>query len=251
MHTPKISGRTAVIVGSTSGIGEAIAREFAANGAHVFVSGRRRERGGAVVDKIRSAGGIAEFIQTDASVPDELRWLLDSAVERTGRLDILVNNAATELTKPLVNCTTADFEHIMNVNLRSYFVASVHAVKIMLRTPTRGTILNINSVASERPVPGTGLYSMSKGAVRQLTKSLALEHAADGIRVNEIRPGMVQTEIFLAPEAQDVARMGIAATPLGRIGQPDEIAKAALHLVSDEAGFTTGSSLLIDGGLTI
>lgn len=251
MHATKLEGRTAVVVGSTSGIGEAIAREFAANGAHVFVSGRRRERGESVVDDIRANGGTAEFVRTNASSPDELQALLDFAVESTGKLDILVNNAATELTKPLVDCTSADFDEIMNINVRSYFTASIHAVKLMLRNSSRGTILNINSVASERPVPGTGLYSMSKGAVRQLTKSLALEHAADGIRVNEIRPGMVQTEIFLAPEAQDVARMGIAATPLGRIGQPDEIAKAALHLVSDEAGFTTGSSLLIDGGLTI
>lgn len=251
MQEQKLRGKTAVIVGSTSGIGEAIAREFAANGAHVIVSGRRRERGDAVVDGIQQSGGSAEFVQTDAATPGDLRSLLDSALEKRGRLDILVNNAAAELTKPLADCTVDDFERIMSVNLRSYFVASVHAVKLMRQLPSRGTILNINSVSSERPVRGTGLYSMSKGAVRQLTKALALEHAADGIRVNEIRPGLIQTEIFLAPEAQAVARMGIAATPLGRIGQPAEVAKAALHLVSDDAGFTTGASLLIDGGLTI
>lgn len=249
--TGVLDGRVAVVVGSTSGIGAAIAREFAAQGARVVVSGRRVERGEDLVRAIRSVGGQAVFVRTDVTVPADIERLIDAAVQEYGTLDILVNNAALELTRPLVDCTAQDFDNVINTNLRSYFLATVHALKVML-AQQRGVILNINSVASEHPVPGTGLYSMAKGAIRQLTKATALEHASRGIRANEINPGLIQTEIFTTdPAAASVAATGVEQTPLGRIGTPEEVAHAALYLVSDEAAFTTGASLLVDGGLTI
>ncbi|WP_213993090.1 glucose 1-dehydrogenase [Sodalis sp. dw_96] len=245
-----LKNKVAVVVGSTSGIGEAIAREFSAQGAKVVLSGRRTERGQSIVDEILAAGGEAVFIRTDVSVPVDIERLIASSVSRFGALDILVNNAALELTRPLAECTAEDFDRVINTNLRSYFLASVHALKIMTQQ-RRGVILNVNSVTAEHPAPGIGLYSMAKGAVRQLTRTLALENAHLGIRANEINPGLIQTEIFNDPTAAKVAEFGVSQTPIGRIGTPEECAKAALYLVSDDAGFTTGASLVIDGGLTI
>ncbi len=245
-----LKNKVAVVVGSTSGIGEAIAREFSAQGAKVVLSGRRAERGQSIVEEIIAAGGEAVFIRTDVSIPADIERLIASSVSRFGTLDILVNNAALELTRPLGECTAEDFERVINTNLRSYFLASVHALKIMTQR-RRGVILNVNSVTAEHPAPGIGLYSMAKGAVRQLTRTLALENAHLGIRANEINPGLIQTEIFNDPTAAKVAEFGVSQTPIGRIGTPGECAKAALYLVSDEAGFTTGASLVIDGGLTI
>jgi NAD(P)-dependent dehydrogenase (short-subunit alcohol dehydrogenase family) len=216
----------------------------------VVVSGRRAERGEAVAEAIRHDGGEAIFVGADVSVPEDIERLIREAVLAYGSLDILVNNAATELTKPLAECTLQDFADVIDTNLRGYFLATVHALEIM-RARQRGVILNVNSVASEHPVPGTGLYSMAKGAVRQLTKATALEHAREGIRANEINPGLIQTEIFADPTAAKVAAAGVEQTPIGRIGTPQEVAYAAVYLVSDRASFTTGASLLIDGGLTI
>ncbi len=245
-----LKNKVAVVVGSTSGIGETIAREFSAQGAKVVLSGRRAERGQSIIEEILAAGGEAAFIRTDVSIPVDIERLIASAVSRFGALDILVNNAALELTRPLAECTAEDFDRVINTNLRSYFLASVHALKIMTQQ-RRGVILNVNSVTAEHPAPGIGLYSMAKGAVRQLTRTLALENAHLGIRANEINPGLIQTEIFNDPTAAKVAEFGVSQTPIGRIGTAEECAKAALYLVSDDAGFTTGASLVIDGGLTI
>jgi NAD(P)-dependent dehydrogenase (short-subunit alcohol dehydrogenase family) len=245
-----LEDRVAIVLGSTSGIGAAIALELASHGAIVVGAGRRADRGEQIVAEIERAGGRAMFVTTDASVPEDIDRLVATTVRELGTVDILVNNAARELTKPMVESTLEDYQAVMDTNLRGYFLATVAVLKVM-QSRRKGVILNINSVTSEHPAPGTGLYSMAKGAVRQLTRATALESAALGIRVNEINPGLIQTEIFNDPVAAKVAAFGVEQTPLGRIGTAEEVAKAALYLVSDDSSFTTGASLVMDGGLTL
>lgn len=245
-----LQGQIAVVTGSTSGIGEATAKLFTSQGAKVVISGRRAERGAQVVDAIREAGGEASFIRTDVSKPEDLRNLIDGAVNLYGKLDILVNNAGIELTKPIADTTLEEYTRIMDTNLRGYFLATMYALEYM-RKQKRGNILSINSISSVQCGPGVGLYSMAKAAIRAMTKSIAYECAKEGIRANDICPGLIQTEIFLAPEAMKLAQLGVSLTPAGRIGTPEEVAYAALYMVSDVAGFTTGAQLIVDDGKTL
>lgn len=138
----------------------------------------------------------------------------------------------------------------MDTNLRGYFLAAMYALEYM-RKQKKGSIVSINSISSVQCAPGVGLYSMAKAAARAMTKSIAFECAKEGIRANDICPGLIQTEIFLAPEATKLAQLGVNLTPVGRIGTPEEVAYAALYMVSDASGFTTGAQLLVDGGKTL
>jgi len=246
-----LEGRIAIVTGSTSGIGEAIAREFAAEGAKVVVSGRRVERGNKVVAAIREAGGEAIFVQTDVTKPEQIKSLVDKAYDHYGRIDILVNNAAVGFNKLIADYTLEDFESLIGSNLRSYFMASVYALQYMVKQQ-KGVILNINSITQKHPVPERGLYAMCKGAIRVMTQSIALEYGPQGIRCNDLTPGIIHTELFdKVPNGHEEMASVSTITPLRRVGQPWECAKAALYLVSDNAGFTTGAQLIMDGGITI
>lgn len=246
----RFDDRVVVVTGGTAGIGLAIAEEFAELGADVVISGRNRQRGDDAVERITTAGGCAAFVQSDVSDADDIRDLIETTIDDRGQIDVLVNNAAIEFNRPLVETTLDDYELVISTNLRSYYYASVLAIRNMVQRGS-GTIININSVTRDHPIPGTGLYAMSKGAITLLTKSLAIEHGADGIRVNEICPGTIRTAIYETTEGAELAEGAVAATPLGRLGEPSEIAKAAVFLASEDSSFTTGSTWLIDGGLTI
>lgn len=243
-------GRSVLITGGTAGIGLATASAFVAAGADVVISGRDRDRGAAAVADLAAGPGGATYLPADVSSTDDIERLVEHTLQQHGKLDVLVNNAAYEFNSPLVDTTLEDYQRVMDTNLRSYYYASVLAVRHM--APRRsGAIVNINSVTSEHPVPGTGLYAMAKGGVKLLTRAMAIEHGKDGIRVNEINPGTIHTAIFDAPQSAALKEGAIASTPLGRLGRPEEIAAAVLFLASDASSFTTGSSWLIDGGLTI
>ncbi|MBR2596885.1 MAG: SDR family oxidoreductase [Solobacterium sp.] len=244
----KLKDKVVVITGTTSGIGAGMAKLFAAHGAKVVGSGRRQEKGEAVVKEIIDNGGEATFVRTDVLDQEQLQNLIDTAVNKYGRIDILVNNAAYEPTKVFAENTYDDYRKVIDTNLGSYIMASIYALKYM-REQKSGKILNINSVTAEQVVPGVGMYAIAKAGITNLTKIIALEYAKEGIRCNEVNPGLIMAGAFEDPAVREWAHDAIVnGTPVGRLGTVEEIANAALYLLSDEADFVNGTSFYIDGG---
>ncbi len=243
-----LKDKVVVITGTTSGIGKGMAKLFAQQGAKVVGSGRREEMGQAVADEIKAEGGEAIFVRTDVSDVQQIQNLIDTAVKTYGRIDVLVNNAALEPNKLFADNTYEDYRAVIDTNLGSYVMASIFALKYM-KEQKSGKILNINSVTAVQQVPGVVMYSLAKAAITNLTRGIALENAKDGIRCNEINPGLILAGEFEKPEVREWAKDAIEnGTPLGRLGKVEEIAHAALYLLSDEADFCNGSSLFVDGG---
>ena len=243
-----LKDKVVVITGTTSGIGKAMAKLFAAQGAKVVGSGRREELGQQVVDEIKAAGGEAMFVKTDVSDFSQIKNLIDTAVKTYGRLDIMVNNAALEPQILLKDLTVEEYHQVIDTNLGAYVFGCRYALDYMLPQKS-GKILNINSVTKEQIVPGVGVYSLAKAAIGNLTKTVALEYARDGIRCNEVCPGLILAGAFENPEIREWAKDSIEnGTPVPRLGTVDEIAHAALYLVSDEADFCNATSLFVDGG---
>ncbi len=243
-----LKDKVIVITGTTSGIGKGMAKLFAAQGAKVVGSGRREELGQEVVRDIKYNGGEAIFVKTDVLDPSQIENLIETAVRTYGRIDILVNNAAYEPNKLFADNTYEDYRKVIDTNLGSYVLASICALKHM-KAQGHGKILNINSVTAVQQVPGVGMYSLAKAAITNLTKVIALENARDGIRCNEINPGLILAGEFEKPEVREWAKEAIEKmTPVGRLGTVEEIAHAALYLLSDEADFCNGTSLFVDGG---
>ncbi len=243
-----LKDKVIVITGTTSGIGKCMAQVFAQQGAKVVGSGRRENLGEEVAAGIRAKGGDSIFIRTDATDPDQVRNLIDTAVTHYGRLDMLVNNCAWEPQILLKDLTWEQYQKVMNTNLGSYVMATVNALHYMI-PQHYGRILNINSVTMEQIVPGVGVYSMAKAAVHNLTKTVALEYARDGIRCNEICPGLIRAGAFEDPKNVEWAKDSIEnGTPVPRLGEPEEIAYAALYLLSDKADFCNDATLFVDGG---
>jgi NAD(P)-dependent dehydrogenase (short-subunit alcohol dehydrogenase family) len=243
-----LKDKVAVITGTTSGIGKCMAQVFAEQGAKVVGSGRRENLGEEVAAGIRAKGGDSIFVKTDATDPDQVKHLIDTAVDHYGRLDILVNNCAWEPQILIKDLTWEDYQKVMNTNLGSYVMATVNALHYMIPQKS-GKILNINSVTLEQIVPGVGVYSMAKGAIHSLTRTVALECAKDGIRCNEICPGLIRAGAFEDPKMVEWAKDSIEnGTPVPRLGEPEEIAYAALYLLSDKADFCNFATLFVDGG---
>jgi NAD(P)-dependent dehydrogenase (short-subunit alcohol dehydrogenase family) len=252
-----MQGKVAVVTGSTRGIGRGIAEMFAAEGARVVVCGRSRDDGEEVRAGIVAKGGEAIFVPTDVGIEDQVRALMQAAVDTYGRLDVLVNNAApTELMGPgredraVDAMTTESWDRILRVALTAVFWCCKYAVPAM-RTAGGGAILNISSGASTHGVGGLDAYTAAKGAMNALTRSLAVEYAADGIRTNCLVLGMVLTSPGAHVMVDDpVLGPAIKAIHLTRVGIPDDVAYAATYLCSDEAAFVTGAELAVDGGVT-
>lgn len=243
-----LKDKVVVITGTTSGIGKGMAKLFAQQGAKIVGSGRREELGQAVVEEIKAEGGEATFVRTDVTDQAQLKNLIDTAVQKYGRIDILVNNAALEPNKLFADNTYEDYRSVIDTNLGSYVMGCIYALKYM-KEQKSGKILNINSVTAVQQVPGVGMYSLAKAAITNLTKVIALENAQDGIRCNEINPGLILAGEFEKSEVREWAKDAIEnMTPVGRLGTVDEISHAALYLLSDEADFVNGASLFVDGG---
>jgi NAD(P)-dependent dehydrogenase (short-subunit alcohol dehydrogenase family) len=251
----RFAGRTVLITGGNSGIGEAAANAFAAEGASVMIAARDETRSAAVVAAIREAGGRAESIVCDVTNAIDCEAAVRTTVERLGSLDVVFNNAGIIYREKTAPETSVDeWDTTMAVNTRGTFLVSKYAVPVMI-AQGGGTIVNNASYFGLVGGRGTAAYSASKGAVVLLTKAMALDHAADGIRVNCVCAGSVDTPMLQG----EMEEMGGAAAvrhlfeekhPLGRIATPAEIAEAVLYLASDDAGFITGVALPIDGGLT-
>ena len=244
-----LSGRVALVTGASRGIGRAIALRLAAQGAMVAVTSRNRESCELVASEIREAGGTALALACHIGEPTDIERVMATLADGQGRLDILVNNAATNpYYGPALEMELATYQKTVDVNLRGYFWASVQAARLM-RQQARGAIVNVASVNGVRPMEGQVVYSMTKAGIINMTQGLAKELGRHGIRVNALLPGITETKFAQALHGDPRTRgMVEKLLPLGRIAQPEEMAGAVLYLVSDAASYTTGSCITVDGG---
>jgi 3-oxoacyl-[acyl-carrier protein] reductase len=252
MTTPnrKLAGKTAVVTGASKGIGASIAKHLAAEGAAVVINYASSKTGAdTVVREITSNGGKAVAVQGDMSKKADIERLFAEAKRVFSTIDILVNNAGIYEFAPIENVTEEHFHKQINVNVLGPILATQAAVKLF--GPSGGSIVNISSIVSSMAVPNAAVYSATKGAVDALTRSLAKELGPRKIRVNAINPGMVETEgVHAAGIAGSDMQKGVEAqTPLGRIGQPQDIATAAVFLASSDSAWITGETFVIAGGL--
>jgi 3-oxoacyl-[acyl-carrier protein] reductase len=245
----KLAGKVAVVTGASKGIGAAIARQLAGEGAAVVVNYASSKAGAdQVVSDITKKGGKAVAVQADMSKQADIQRLFAETKKAFDKVDILVNNAGIYEFLPLENVTAASFHKMFDLNVLGLLLASQEAVKHF--GPSGGNIVNISSVAATLAPPTASVYSATKAAVNAITRSLAQELGPRKIRVNSINPGMIETEGLHAAgiEDSDFRKQTEATTPLGRIGQPQDIAPMAVFLASSDAAWITGESLYINGG---
>ena len=249
--TGRVAGKVAIVTGAASGIGRASAELLAAEGARVVLADIA-ETGGEVTDRI---GGDATFVRTDVTSTDDVRALVDGTVERWGRVDVLVNNAALAIGGSAGEISEDDWRRVLDVNLSGVWRGMRFAIPHMLEGGG-GSIVNVSSVQSLVGFVGWAGYAASKGGINSLTQQAAVEYAPMGIRVNAIIPGTILTgmnEGILEELDDPEALMAgwVAMHPIGRIGMPDEVAPAVVYLASDEAAFVTGTLLRVDGGMVV
>src|ERR1700730_476676 len=247
MNNKTFSDKVALVTGGTSGIGKTTATEFARAGAKVGLSGRREKEGAAVVAEIQQLGGAAAFIRADVAKDADVKTMVDFTAATYGRLDIAFNNAGVEWIGPLDQATEAEYRRIFDISVWGVLNSMRHEIPVMLKNGG-GAVVNTSSVAGHVGLPQVSVYIASKHAVEGLTKSAALEFAKQNIRINAIAPGVIGTEMFDRFAGDEMRDQIIAITPVGRIGASEEIAAAVLYLASDDAKFTTGASLVVDGG---
>ena len=246
-----LENKVALVTGGTSGIGKATAIAMGAAGAKVVFSGRREAEGEDVANSIRQSGGECLFVRSDVSNETDVKALIQKTVETYGRLDIAFNNAGIDSpTKPLHEQLVEDFDKLMAINVRGLFLCMESEIQQML-TQGNGVIINTSSVVGLIGVAGVSPYVASKHAVMGLTRAAALDYAKQGIRINAVNPGFIYTELTdrLSSTGITSEQMGSMA-PMGRMGQPEEIAATVVFLGSDAASYITGQSLVVDGGLT-
>lgn len=247
-----LSGRVAVVTGASRGIGRAIAEEYAQAGAKVVLSSRRQTALDEAAAAIRAAGGEAVGIAAHSGDKESLAALVDKTMERYGQLDIVVSNAATNPHfGPILEAEDSYWRKTIEVNVMGCIWLSQAAVKVM-RASGGGKIINIASIVGLSPGRFQGIYSITKAAVISLTKTLAMELGADGIQVNAIAPGLIQTQFSRTLwENEELMRHLLARTPAGRVGQPIDIAGLAVFLAAPASDFTTGAVFVADGGITL
>src|SRR6185436_11702119 len=240
-----------LITGGLTGIGRAAAVAFAKKGAKVVVAGRRDEAGKALVEELRSFGSEAEFINADVRKEDEVRALVDQTVARFGRLDVAVNNAATEgRVGPITDQTADSYAATFDTNVLGVILSMKHEVRVM-QGQGSGSIINISSTYGHEGAAGASVYVGSKHAVEGITKAVALETAKSGIRVNAVAPGPTDTGMLTRFTGTPENKAALVTTvPMGRLGLSEELANAIVFIASDEASFITGHILNVDGGQT-
>ncbi len=252
-----LKDRIAIVTGAGQGIGRACAIRIAEEGAKVIVSDVNDTTGKAVVADIRKMGGTAEFVDCDVSEKLDVHNLVAKALELHGRVDVLVNNAGVVDDVPFLDLTEDEYDRILRINLKGAFLAGQAVARQMVKqgprdggsTASTGAIVNMSSVNSVFALPDHVAYSISKGGLAQLTKAMAIALAPKGIRVNAVGPGTIQTPL-LAGVVKDEAfkKKVLSRTPMGRIGQPEEVAAIVAWLASDQASYVTGTTVFADGG---
>ena len=246
----RFTGKVAFVTGAASGIGRAAALAFAQEGARVAITDRTEAALDGVRAEIEAAGGEVFAIRCDVSVPEEVEAAAARTVERFGRLDCAFNNAGVEnKAAPVHEIALEEWDRILGINLRGTFVCMKHEIAQMLRQGG-GVIVNTSSGAGVRGVPGGASYAASKHALIGLTKSAALDYAKDGIRVNAVLPGNIETPMMDRFTGGDIQK-AIDLEPVGRLGKPEEIAEAVLWMCSDLGAFVTGASISVDGGWSL
>ena len=249
----ELNNRLALVTGASRGIGAEAARLLARQGAHVIISSRKQEDCEAVARGIRDEGGQATAYACHAGKPEQVQAIFDYLREQHGHLDILVNNAvANPYYGPITETDPAAFDKTVEVNIRGYFFMSMHACRLMKQGDRGGSIVNVASVDGVRPGLKRGIYSITKGAIINMTKAFALECGPDNIRVNAVLPGLTDTKFAsaLTGDTETLAAW-LQQIPLRRYAQPTEMAGAILFLAAPASGYATGSCITIDGGYLI
>lgn len=257
----KLSGKVALVTGSSQGIGQAIAIRLASEGAQVIINYRSHPEGAEeTLEKAKATGGACLLagcpeagvpIRADLSVMEDIRDLVKEGIEHFGKIDILVNNAGLETHAPFWDVTEKDYDKVLDVNLKGAFFATQYVVRHLMETKQPGRIINISSVHEEIPFPNFAAYCASKGGMKMLTRNLSVELAPYGITVNNVAPGAIETpintDLLNNPEKLGALLKNI---PLGRLGQPEDVSGLVTFLASDDASYITGSTFFVDGGLT-
>lgn len=255
-----LEGKNVLVTGGTSGIGQAMAVRFAEHGANVAINYLRtpeeaaetEEQVHTCVMKVRQEGVRDVLVGADVSNEAEVVRMIEQTVAELGSIDVLVNNAGIQISRPSHELSSTDFDRVLAVNLRGAFLCAREAIRHWLEHGTPGSIVNVSSVHQQIPKPNYLGYSVSKGGMQNLTTTLALEYAADGIRVNSIAPGATVTPINRAWIDDPVkAEMVTSHIPIPRAGTADEMAGVACFLASDDAAYVTGQTIFVDGGLTL
>jgi glucose 1-dehydrogenase len=252
----KLEGKVALVTGSSQGIGQAIAIRLAKEGASIVINYRSHPEGAEeTLSKAKAAGGKCQMvdgltIQADTGIVTDVQRMIADSVAHFGKLDILVNNAGIEKNADFWNVTEADYDAVMNVNLKGVFFATQAFVKHHIETKQPGKVINISSVHEELPFPHFTAYCASKGGLKMLTRNLAVELAPHGITINNVAPGAIETPIN-TKLLNDPEKLGalLKNIPLGRLGQPGDVASIVAFLASSESDYVTGTTFFVDGGL--
>ena len=248
-----LKDRVAIVTGASRGIGEAIALRLAEAGAAVVLAARKPEALQAVVSRIEAAGGRALAVPAHTGKAEDIEALVQKAVSHFGKVDVLVNNAATNpYFGPMLDIEDGAWEKTFEVNVKGYFLMARGVIRHLQERGAPGSIINVASIAGIRAAPFQGVYGMTKAAVISMTQTLAQEVGAGGIRVNAIAPGLVETRFAAAiVQNDDLKQRVVDRTALGRHAQPDEISGAAVFLASDASSYLTGQVMVVDGGTTM
>jgi NAD(P)-dependent dehydrogenase (short-subunit alcohol dehydrogenase family) len=247
-------GHVAIVTGAGSGIGQGIAECFAEAGAEVVVAELNRARGEAVAADLQTRFGRGIFVQTDVSKAADCKAVVQRALDAYGRVDTLVNNAGVNFVKPTLEMDEADWDRVINVDLKGTFLCSRYALEVMSRQHY-GNIINIASVHTQATLPEAAPYAAAKGGVAAMTKSMAIEFAPLGIRVNAVSPGLTDTQIWqdiqaAAENLQEAHQHWFDNIPMGRVQTSREVGNVALFLASDQSSYITGANIMTDGGMT-
>ena len=247
----RLENKVALISGGARGIGAAVTKIFASEGAKIVIGDILEEEGRRTAEEVNAAGGECYFVRLDVTSETDWAQAASEATTRFGKLDILVNNAGVSARGNVEETSEAVWSRTMDINVKGAFLGTKQAIPLM-RSVGGGSIINISSGAGIAPQPNTsGAYAASKGAVRIFTKSAAIQYAQENIRCNSVHPGPIETDMLLGtrPESDELDVM-MGRVPLGRFGRAEEIANGVIYLASDESSFVTGSELVIDGGVT-
>lgn len=249
---PDLEGKVVIITGAATGLGKAMALRFGKEKAKIVINYRNPDRNvNDMIKEIEQSGGQAIAVQGDVTVEEDMKNLIREATEQFGTLDVMINNAGVENEVPSHELTLNDWNHVINTNLTGAFLGCREAISYMLKHNIQGSILNMSSVHEIIPWPHFVHYAASKGGMKLMTETLALEYAPKRIRVNNIGPGAINTPINAEKFEDPILRQGVIdMIPMGYIGEPEEIAAVAAWLASSEASYVTGITLYADGGMT-